>query len=151
MFAFDIDASDVLQKASALQRFLVLGTAARLDTLGEQVVRHLQSGHYYRRRTGQANRNTRWVYVDTLARKVVVDTPYAKVLDQGSRPHVIRARRGKALRFVASGQTLLRRVVSHPGTRGFFFSVHEADWIGHQLPIAMHNAASEAIDAAHLG
>jgi hypothetical protein len=43
------------------------------------------------------------------------------ILDQGSRPHVIRARRRKALRFVVNGRVYFRRSVLHPGTRGSGF------------------------------
>lgn len=43
------------------------------------------------------------------------------ILDQGSRPHVIRARRRKALRFVVNGTVKFRRSVMHPGTRGSGF------------------------------
>lgn len=44
-----------------------------------------------------------------------------EILDKGSRPHVIRARRRKALRFVVNGKVVFRRQVMHPGTRGSGF------------------------------
>jgi hypothetical protein len=44
-----------------------------------------------------------------------------EIMDQGSRPHVIRARRRKALRFVVNGKVMFRRSVLHPGTRGSGF------------------------------
>lgn len=43
------------------------------------------------------------------------------ILDKGSPPHVIRARRRKALRFVVNGKVIFRRSVMHPGTRGSGF------------------------------
>lgn len=39
----------------------------------------------------------------------------------GSPPHIIRARRAKALRFEWRGQVVFRRQVRHPGTRGTKF------------------------------
>jgi hypothetical protein len=44
---------------------------------------------------------------------------YAHFVHDGTRPHIIRARRpGGYLRFqVASGQVLFRRMVRHPGTK----------------------------------
>jgi len=39
----------------------------------------------------------------------------------GSPPHIIRARRAKALRFEWRGQIVFRTQVRHPGTRGTFF------------------------------
>jgi len=50
------------------------------------------------------------------------------ILDQGSKAHVIRARRRKALRFVVNGKVVFRRSVMHPGTRGSGFltkSLHD--------------------------
>jgi hypothetical protein len=43
------------------------------------------------------------------------------ILDRGSKAHVIRARRRKALRFVVNGKVVFRRSVMHPGTRGSGF------------------------------
>lgn len=39
----------------------------------------------------------------------------------GTPPHVITARRAKALRFEVSGTVIFRRQVRHPGTRGTRF------------------------------
>jgi hypothetical protein len=44
-----------------------------------------------------------------------------EIMDRGSRPHVIRARRRKALRFVVNGKVVFARTVLHPGTRGSGF------------------------------
>ena len=44
-----------------------------------------------------------------------------EILDKGSRPHIIRAKRKKALRFVVNGRVMFRRSVLHPGTRGSGF------------------------------
>lgn len=51
----------------------------------------------------------------------------APILEHGSRPHVIRARRARALRFVVGGKTVFRRKVNHPGTRGFRFLYNATD------------------------
>lgn len=39
----------------------------------------------------------------------------------GTPPHVIRARRKKALRFVLDGHVVFRKKVNHPGTTGTLF------------------------------
>lgn len=44
--------------------------------------------------------------------------PYALFVEEDTRPHVIRARRARALRFRVGGLVLFRRSVNHPGTRG---------------------------------
>lgn len=49
------------------------------------------------------------------------DAPYAKFVEEGTRRHVIEARRAKTLRFVQNGQLRFAKRVNHPGTRPRFF------------------------------
>jgi hypothetical protein len=69
----------------------------------------------------------RYPYGDVIAGKAGARRPgggprtVPEILDKGSRPHVIRARRRKALRFVVNGRVMFRRSVMHPGTRGSGF------------------------------
>ena len=46
---------------------------------------------------------------------------YARFENDGTRPHIIKARRKKALRFVQGGQIRFAKQVHHPGTRGSHF------------------------------
>ena len=54
--------------------------------------------------------------------------PYGKMLNDGTKPHVIEAVKGKALRFEIGGKVFYRRKVNHPGTTAadFFYSAMEA-------------------------
>jgi HK97 gp10 family phage protein len=45
------------------------------------------------------------------------DVFYAPFVNDGTRPHIIRPRRGQALRFTVGGRVVFARVVHHPGTR----------------------------------
>jgi len=47
--------------------------------------------------------------IDSLA-------PYSYFVHEGTAPHIIRARQGKALRFEIDGTVFYRRSVNHPGT-----------------------------------
>jgi hypothetical protein len=47
---------------------------------------------------------------------VTCDHPAVFYVLDGTRPHLIRARRAKFLRFEVGGQVLYRKVVRHPGT-----------------------------------
>lgn len=47
---------------------------------------------------------------------VWVETPYAKAVILGSRPHEIRPRGNYPLRFAKNGITIRTRKVAHPGT-----------------------------------
>lgn len=45
------------------------------------------------------------------------DVEYAKYVNDGTRPHIIRPRRARALRFRVGGRIVYAAVVHHPGTR----------------------------------
>jgi hypothetical protein len=45
------------------------------------------------------------------------DVEYAPMVNDGTRPHIIRPRRAKALKFTVGGRTVYAAVVRHPGTR----------------------------------
>lgn len=66
--------------------------------------------------------DARSAFVDIVAgRAGRGGTPYLGYHHYGTQPHVIRARRRKALRFTVGGQVVFRRQVMHPGTRGTYF------------------------------
>lgn len=48
---------------------------------------------------------------------IVFDVDYARHVNDGTGPHIIRPRNAKALRFVVGGQVVYAKVVHHPGTR----------------------------------
>ena len=45
------------------------------------------------------------------------EAPYASFVEFGTRPHLIRARRARALRFQLSGEVVYARYVRHPGSK----------------------------------
>lgn len=48
---------------------------------------------------------------------IVCDHPAVRFVLDGTRPHLIRPRRAKALRFEVGGEVVFTRLVRHPGTR----------------------------------
>lgn len=49
--------------------------------------------------------------------KIVFDVDYAQFVNDGTRPHTIRPKKAKALRFVVGGQVVYAKLVHHPGTK----------------------------------
>lgn len=45
------------------------------------------------------------------------DVEYAPMVNDGTKPHIIRPRTKKALKFRVGGKTVYAKVVHHPGTR----------------------------------
>lgn len=50
--------------------------------------------------------------------KVISTNPHTLFVHNGTRPHPIRPRRRRYLRFQVDGRTVFARVVRHPGYRG---------------------------------
>ncbi|MEU1852941.1 hypothetical protein ABZ499_27660 [Streptomyces sp. NPDC019990] len=48
---------------------------------------------------------------------ITCDHPATRFVLDGTRPHIIRPRRRKALRFDAGGETVFAAYARHPGTR----------------------------------
>lgn len=48
---------------------------------------------------------------------VSADAPYAAPVHEGARPHVIRPRHARFLRFEVEGRVVFARRVNHPGQR----------------------------------
>ena len=60
---------------------------------------------------------------------VTAHADYAAAVHEGSRPHIIRPRRAKALRFEVGGRTVFARMVRHPGTKARPFLRNAAERI----------------------
>jgi hypothetical protein len=48
---------------------------------------------------------------------IVCDHPKVRLVLDGTRPHIIRPRRAKALHFFVEGREVFTTLVRHPGTR----------------------------------
>ncbi len=71
-------------------------------------------------RTGALRRSLRTTTNLTFrgwAARVGSDLEYASFVHDGTRPHVIRPRRARALRFTIGGRVVFAARVNHPGTR----------------------------------
>lgn len=63
----------------------------------------------------------------------VENVPYALFHHEGTRPHIIRARRANYLRFVSSrtGKVVYTKQVNHPGTKPNRFLVNALQVLSH--------------------
>jgi hypothetical protein len=50
--------------------------------------------------------------------KVISTNPHTAFVHNGTRPHIIRPRRARALRFEVDGRIVFAKIVHHPGYRG---------------------------------
>jgi hypothetical protein len=69
------------------------------------------------RRTGDLEDKLVTVQISPTSGKLFDTSDHAKFIDEGTKPHVIRAKHARALAFTVGGARLFRRVVNHPGTK----------------------------------
>lgn len=66
--------------------------------------------------SGDLDRLLVHVQLSAFRGKVFNTAPYAGYIDEGTKPHTIRAVNARCLRFESGGQIYFRRQVNHPGT-----------------------------------
>ena len=74
------------------------------------------------RKTGTLKRSIQSeVDAGNLIGRVFTNLKYSRMVEEGTRPHKIKARRVKALHFMWNGKPAFFKSVNHPGTRGQFY------------------------------
>ena len=119
-----INLDEVRQKhAKTLGRFRVAVEQAASEASGDAVT-YSREKHEYKSRTCALEKATfgRVIMLRRSAR-VVLKNPksYAAPINDGARPHVIKPRRAKLLRFLSGGRFVFARSVNHPGNRAYRF------------------------------
>jgi len=95
---------------------------AALETAGAIAEQTVQERPGFKRRTGKTQDATTHKVVRLSSGRVVRienKTKTAVFLEWGTRPHKIRARKARALRFAVGGKVLFRKSVNHPGTKPY--------------------------------
>ena len=104
---------------AALNRQLRGASRSELETAARQVVNRAKALAPVD--TGRLRASIRIEGRRTLALRTVYtvgsDVEYAAMVNDGTRPHVIRSRTKQVLRFQVGGRVVFARVVNHPGTK----------------------------------
>lgn len=123
-FSIDIDKSG-LERLFALTK--VRDTQLRIGRAVAEGIKLMERNITVRTpaKTGAARASILGAPTGTGLRGVVRSTlSYVDILEEGSRPHIIRPRRAKVLAFPGSGGgTVFTRFVRHPGTRAYHMFV----------------------------
>lgn len=113
--------------------------------------REAQKGFGYTKRTGELDRSMRapktWQRGAFGWRTdLVTDAPYARYVDKGTRPHVIRAKGGGMLRFYwpKVGAWVQFKQVNHPGFKGAGFRAAAIQTFEQHAAIEVERALARA-------
>lgn len=121
--------------APAVRRALVRTTAAAQRFAALTQAFRNQTGRL-RQSIGRGERSR----FDHFIRAGGPSARYALFVEEGTRPHVIRARRAKALRFYQGGELRFARSVNHPGTKPAHFMKDARDRAEPEFGIFLENA-----------
>lgn len=102
------------------------------------------------KRTGEFSRSISGRVLDqgrVLQIRFSSSDPKAPFVIYPTRPHVIEASRGLALRFTAGGASLLRKKVLHPGTKGSDFERRVAQIGGAEFVRSMNKVGVQTMIA----
>lgn len=125
-----------------------------LSKAGEDAAEHVKRHHTFRRHksSGSLADSTKHRVIRSRGGKILRlkwHKKYAKPIEHGSRPHVIRARRKKVLRFwsARAGKYVFAKKVRHPGNRPYHFGKraqkHAYTKLGKTLRRGMQTIASK--------
>lgn len=104
-------------KAGAARGFRAGINAAIIDLASE--AKRLVHGPLVQSHTGNLSRAIFSKMLSDTTGMVGVgqEAPYAGFVNNGTRPHIIRAVNAKALRFFVGGTAVFAKYVNHPGTK----------------------------------
>ena len=98
---------------------------AALDDAQDAGLKFARTKPGFTKRTGKTQAKTKAKVIrrggKTIVMRMTNSAKHAAVLEKGSKPHVIKAKPGKTLRFWGFGRLIYRKQVKHPGTKAYRF------------------------------
>jgi hypothetical protein len=128
-----INLSDVHRAHGMVVSRTGLAVQKRAHDAGKFAQNYVQVHPTFKPQTGNLQRKTGYKVAVRRGGKTLFisnSAKYAGAIDQGARPHVIRPRKAKALRFVVGGKVVFARKVNHPGNKPFKFLYRAATAAG---------------------
>ncbi|ASF48757.1 transcriptional regulator [Methylovulum psychrotolerans] len=99
---------------------------AAAESYTDDTLDWVAEGKSFTSRTGQLEQSVGWRPLGDGSAEIYANAEYALYVEEGTRPHVILPKNGRALKIPTSGGGgyILRRKVNHPGTAPmpFFFA-----------------------------
>lgn len=130
-----LDYSSVIRAHQQLEAATAQAVDRAMEIAGQQGIERIFQSPGFKPRTGNLQRKAGFKILKSRGRILRIrDTaPYAAAIDGGARPHVIRARRAKFLRFRGKdGALVFRRSVNHPGNKPYKF-LWNAAWAAYRV------------------
>ena len=147
------DLSLLARQFEGLPEALDRNLSRAVHIAGEQAAAYARENHDYQDRTGTltnsiASSGPLGSFAnDDLHTILSAGASYARYVEKGTRPHEIKARRRKALRWPVAGGFAFAKSVKHPGTKGTFF-LQKA--IEHVEPVLAEKLVPQAVELSFI-
>lgn len=118
--SFRVESEAALKDLARVQVDVLASVRQVLGQLAAIAALEARNTTTFKDRTGSLRNSIQRGQKSTWAQFVKVGgnaAPYAIFIESGSKPHEIKARRAKFLRFEQDGQIIFRKRVFHPGTK----------------------------------
>jgi hypothetical protein len=121
MINFKLDYSSCSRKIKQLIEDLVSEGHRELEEMSTDISETIREDKSFG--GNRLRNNIRHKFARPLRLRSFTGIRYAKYIEYGTRPHIIRARRARFLRFMYNGEMVFRKQVNHPGNKPYkFFS-----------------------------
>lgn len=114
-----VDASATVRDLARVQVDILAATRQVLGQLAALAYAHARATDKFNDRTGrlrgsiQRGQRSQWAFFVSAGQ----GAKYAQWIEAGSKPHEIKARRARFLRYEQGGEVKFRKRVFHPGTK----------------------------------
>lgn len=124
MFSCDVDFSEYRTLVGRSWDTIERAMDRAVEFAAQEGAEHARRVGQYQDRTGRLRSGIVAQFVSggrSVTWEILSPAPYSVYVENPTRPHVIRPRRARALRFEVGGQVVFAGKVNHPGTRGYPF------------------------------
>lgn len=152
--SIDLDLQGLVDGLKRAEPLIEKNLHSALKMVGTMVANRAKEHHEYNDRTGTLTQSIRGAEPTGkfLEGKMSVDVKaggarvkYALAIEDGAQPHVIKARKKKALSF---GDGIVVRSVKHPGNKAYKFMANAVDHVmeGNRVENILESALASAIE-----
>lgn len=142
---FHIEASEFLRHLATIERRVLDAARIGISEVAKVAFRAAKDTTLFKDRTGKLRGSLAIVDTGAYSRRLVARADHGVYVNSGTKPHEIRPRNGKTLRFVSAGQTVFARKVKHPGTSKRPFMDNAAAAGSQAMRIIMDERTEDAV------
>lgn len=140
-----LNAEAFLASLRRIETGILAAVRQALGQAAAYAAEHARRTSKFKDRTGELRKEIGRGVRGPWAVFVRASAKHALFVEEDTKPHIIRARRAKMLRFVQNGRVRFARSVRHPGTKGTHFMRDARDAAEEKLTHFVQYGVNQAI------